>query len=498
MRRKVFKRIFSCLALGFLLLLAVIARPALHILRTIRNDKNEVVAPANGRIDDASRLDEMPIAEIWKLPAGREEAEKQLADLLQRCRTSHLKISIAGARHSMGGHTISRDGVVIDMLPFNRMELDETAGILRVQSGARWHDIIAFLNARGFSVEVMQSNDDFSVGGSLSVNCHGWNFAPASVASTVESFRLMLADGKIVKCSRDENRELFSLVLGGYGLFGIILDANLHVVRNEKYEIDRITVSPADFARVFKEKTVRAADVGMIYGRLDVTPSGLLKDGTINLFRRRHGETNLLVTSLGEPKKATLKRAIFRGSAGSDYGKELRWECERWLDPRLSGSVFDRNEILYESVSLFQGRGKDNVDTLVECFVPPTEFDGFVADLRRLIPEYKVDLMNVTVRHVTEDKDAFLRYADKEMFSLVMLFNQPRSAEGEAAMSNATRAMIDAALRHGGRYYLPYRLHATAEQFAAAYPQAGEFFRLKSKYDPEELFQNEFYRHYGK
>src|ERR1700722_10396222 len=142
MRRKVFKRIFSCLALGFLLLLAVIARPALHILRTIRNDKNEVVAPANGRIDDASRLDEMPIAEIWKLPAGREEAEKQLADLLQRCRTSHLKISIAGARHSMGGHTISRDGVVIDMLPFNRMELDETAGILRVQSGARWHDII--------------------------------------------------------------------------------------------------------------------------------------------------------------------------------------------------------------------------------------------------------------------------------------------------------------------------------------------------------------------
>ena len=100
---------------GTAVLLAVIARPALHILRTIRNDKNEVVAPANGRIDDASRLDEMPIAEIWKLPAGREEAEKQLADLLQRCRTNHLKISIAGARHSMGGHTISRDGVVIDM-----------------------------------------------------------------------------------------------------------------------------------------------------------------------------------------------------------------------------------------------------------------------------------------------------------------------------------------------------------------------------------------------
>ncbi|HEX5103330.1 MAG TPA: hypothetical protein VFV87_05945, partial [Pirellulaceae bacterium] len=56
----------------------------------------------------------------------------------------------------------------------------------------------------------------------------------------------------------------------------------------------------------------------------------------------------------------------------------------------------------------------------------------------------------------------------------------------------------DAALDHGGRYYLPYRLHATPEQFARAYPQGREFFELKSKYDPEKLFQSEFYLEYGK
>jgi hypothetical protein len=44
---------------------------------------------------------------------------------------------------------------------------------------------------------------------------------------------------------------------------------------------------------------------------------------------------------------------------------------------------------------------------------------------------------------------------------------------------------------------LPYRLHATPEQFRRAYPQAEEFFALKRKYDPEELFQNQFYRKYG-
>jgi hypothetical protein len=60
-----------------------------------------------------------------------------------------------------------------------------------------------------------------------------------------------------------------------------------------------------------------------------------------------------------------------------------------------------------------------------------------------------------------------------------------------------TQDLVDAALRSGGRYYLPYRLHPTQEQFAHAYPQSNEFFKLKRRYDPEELFQNEFYKKYG-
>ena len=44
---------------------------------------------------------------------------------------------------------------------------------------------------------------------------------------------------------------------------------------------------------------------------------------------------------------------------------------------------------------------------------------------------------------------------------------------------------------------LPYRLHATKEQFEKAYPQARAFFAAKRRYDPDEIFQNEFYRKYG-
>jgi FAD/FMN-containing dehydrogenase len=44
---------------------------------------------------------------------------------------------------------------------------------------------------------------------------------------------------------------------------------------------------------------------------------------------------------------------------------------------------------------------------------------------------------------------------------------------------------------------LPYRLAATQKQFESAYPMARRFFRLKRRYDPDGLFQNEFYLKYG-
>jgi FAD/FMN-containing dehydrogenase len=125
------------------------------------------------------------------------------------------------------------------MLSFDQMSLDSGRRILMVGAGARWAEIVPFLDHQGFAVAVMQSNNDFTVGGSLSVNCHGWQHNSRPIASTVESFRPAAATGKIMTCSRTENPELFSLVLGGYGLFGVILDVRLRVVPNEFYRAER-------------------------------------------------------------------------------------------------------------------------------------------------------------------------------------------------------------------------------------------------------------------
>jgi FAD/FMN-containing dehydrogenase len=474
---------------------AVSVRPVAHLLSTAWRDVNQIPAVPAGMADDVSRLNRTPVAEIITVESEQEAAERQLAALLARARSEGLKVSIAGARHSMGGHTIYPGGLVVDMLPFNHMQYDSDRQLLKVQAGARWKEIIPLLDEQRQSVGVMQSDNDFSVGGSLSVNCHGWQFGKPPIASSVESFRLMQADGSIVRCSRDDNHELFSLALGGYGLFGIILDAELHVVPNERYRLEQFVV-PVDEALATFEKRVRQdPDAVMVYARMGIVPSDFLEEVILNVFYRDPAADGTL-PDLSKPGLTAVRRSLFRGSAGSEYGKGLRWAAEARLQPHLSQKHFSRNQLLNESAEMYLNRSSETTDVLHEYFIPMPNIEAFVVDLRRIIPQYRCDLLNITVRGIETDTDSYLRYADQPVIAFVMFFNQALTAEGEACMQSLTRDLIEAALHHGGRYYLPYRLHATSAQFRRAYRNGDEFFARKRHYDPDELFQNQFYVKY--
>jgi FAD/FMN-containing dehydrogenase len=151
-----------------------------------------------------------------------------------------------------------------------------------------------------------------------------------------------------------------------------------------------------------------------------------------------------------------------------------------------------------EPSKLYATRDPDTTDILHEYFIPADRLGEFIEKSRPIFLSYRPELLNVTVRNVMPDHDTFLRYAPAEMFGLVLLFHQRRDEAAEATMKAMTRELIDVALACGGRYYLPYRPHATREQFIRAYPMAGEFFALKQRYDPQDVFGNQFYLNYGK
>jgi hypothetical protein len=71
-----------------------------------------------------------------------------------------------------------------------------------------------------------------------------------------------------------------------------------------------------------------------------------------------------------------------------------------------------------------------------------------------------------------------------------MLFSQEMTVRGEADMARMTRALIDGVIGMGGVYYLPYRPHATTEQFARCYVDAARFVALKREVDPGLTLRN--------
>lgn len=476
-----------------LLMLLLLARPALHLLRSAWGDKNDMEPVSQGCADDASRMNSTP-AQVVRLEAGLDRGETALRGLLREAQNSGLKVAIAGARHSMGGQTIAPGGLVIDLQDLKNMRLDKKKRILTVGAGARWSEVIPFLDRHALSVEVMQSDNSFSVGGSLSVNCHGWQFNRPPIASTVEAMTLMTADGRLLRCSRQENRELFTLVLGGYGLFGVILEADLRVVPNRRLRLEQYVVPIGQALASFEDRFESHPEISMVYARLNLTPKKMFEEVIVSVFYPEDGPLPELV----HPEASKLRRLVFRGAAGSDYGKELRWTAEKELVPMMNGQIFSRNQLLNDSVDWYLNRSAASCDILHEYFVPQKEVEAFLAELRPVIEKHHGDLLNVTVRQVAPDGDSFLRYADQTMVAFVMFFTQSRDAAGDAAMQAMTQEMIEVSLAHHGRYYLPYRLHAPPEQFRRAYPRSGRFFELKNHYDPGELFQNQFYLKYGR
>jgi FAD/FMN-containing dehydrogenase len=433
-------------------------------------------------------------SEVWRMPPDPAEAEGGLRALLLRARDEGLPVAIAGARQSGGGQAYAAGGLIIDMRPYRGMALDAKARTLKVQAGATWKEVLPFLHARGFSPLVMQAYNDFTVGGSLSVNAHGLQPA-APISHAVLAFRIMLADGRVVKCSRSERSELFKLALGGYGLFGVILDADLRVVPNERYRVQRHFVRPEQFAQAFASHVGR--DAGLAHGRFSVAPGTFLREGILTVYTRLPGRPSAAPLPAADPV-AAVQRRYLRDAIGSAGGKLAYWEAEKRADTGLRQDFTTRNQLLNGCAESLESPEVPGTAARQTYFVPRRHLGAFVEYVRQLMPGDKVDLLEASVAAVGADHETLLRYADQDMFALTLVFHQRGNEADEQALKFLNQQLVDAALSLKGRHFLPYRLHATAKQFQQAYPAASRFFDAKRRYDPDERFQNQLYLKYAK
>jgi FAD/FMN-containing dehydrogenase len=457
-----------------------------------------VRAPAQAALvlNDASRLNPVPVARNAVLRSDGDAALiGELRALLRDAATEGRSVCVGGARHSMGGQSLTRDGFAAS-LAVPTVEPDTARRIYRVRAGTRWRDVIAALDPLGFSPMVTQSNHDFSVGGTLCVNAHGWPVPYGPFGGTLRAFRLMLADGTVLTCSRGENAELFGLALGGYGLFGILIDAELDMADNVLLGARHEVMPAAQFAARFTA-VAREQDVRMAYGRLSVARENYLGESLLVSYRPTASQPAQLPSPRTSDAFRVFSRNVFRAQTGSERAKRRRWYLEATLGPRVTaGKAVTRNAILNYPVAALADADRRRTDILHEYFVAPERLADFLAACRETIPALGQDLLNVTLRYVEADAASVLAYAGGTRIALVMLFPQQMTAEGEEGMRAMTERLIDQVLSVGGSYYLPYRLHARSDQLRAAYPRIEAFVAAKRSYDPALRFRNMMWETY--
>ncbi|MEM6522514.1 MAG: FAD-binding oxidoreductase [Bacteroidota bacterium] len=134
-----------------------------------------------------------------------------------------------GNARSYGDSSINHK--VVSTLRYNRMLLfDEAKGVFKCESGVLFSEILETIVPKGWFLPVTPGTKFITVGGAIASDVHGKNHhKEGSFSNHLLEFEILSGDGKLRKCSRDQNSDLFNATCGGMGLSGIILNATFNL-----------------------------------------------------------------------------------------------------------------------------------------------------------------------------------------------------------------------------------------------------------------------------
>src|SRR6266576_6410499 len=238
--------------------------------------------------DIHSQLNRTRVRELLK-PRTRDE----LAEIVHSASRKGLPISVSGCRHAMGGQQFATDSICIDTRSLDRViSFDQERGLVEAEAGIQWPKLIrAYLEAESgkqkqWGIAQKQTGaDTFTLGGSLSSNVHGRGLTMKPLISNIESVTLINADGKLIRCSRDENQELFRVAIGGYGLFGLIDSVTLRLVPRQKLRRVVEIIRAGDLATRFEERIAQKFLYGDFQFSVDETSHEFLQRGVFSCYQ---------------------------------------------------------------------------------------------------------------------------------------------------------------------------------------------------------------------
>ena len=458
----------------------------------------DLAVPAQTRVlnDVHSGLNRTRVAEVVR-PATTESARA----LISNCARARRPLAMMGARHSMGGQQFLSDGMVVDTAALNRIEsFDDEAGLVVVEGGIRWPALLDWLqrnpaNRGRWTVRQKQTGgDDFSLGGSIAANVHGRGLGLAPLVDDVEWIELIDAEGRRRHLSRDHERERFALVIGGYGLFGLVARVCLRLIPDQTLQREVSMVRTADLMARFDHAIARGCRYGDFQFAVDPDSPDFLDLGILSCYRPVDAAPTEQPRALGAAGFRHLLHLahVDKTAAFNEYASYyLSSAGQRYpLVAQHSGIYLDGYH-----ADIDDALGHCGSEMISELYVPRAAFARFMQRAAEALRRHRADPIYGTVRLIERDELSALAWAREPWACIVFNLHVEHRGNGPLEAAEAFRALIDVALENAGSFYLTYHRWARPEQLEAAHPTLRSVLARKRELDPHGIFQSDWYRH---
>jgi len=237
----------------------------------------ELLRPTDGGYDERRRVHN---GLIDRRPAAIAccQGVADVVDAVRLARDLGVEVSVRGGGHNVAGRATIDGGLMIDLSPMKGIHVDVAARTVRAQGGVLWRELNRETQLHGLATTggVVGSTGiaGLTLGGGV-----GWLMPKYGLAlDNLRAADLVLADGRVVRASADENPDLWWAIRGGGGNFGIAtsLEYALHPVG--PMITGGVVVHPLPRAlealRFFRETCASLPDEAMLVAVLQSAPDG--------------------------------------------------------------------------------------------------------------------------------------------------------------------------------------------------------------------------------
>jgi FAD/FMN-containing dehydrogenase len=180
---------------------------------------------------------------------------------VRAARAAGLPIAVRGGGHSVAGHCVADDALVVDLRHMRSVEVDPERRMARAQGGCQWLDLDTATTAHGLATTGGTFVDTGIAGLTLTGGIGYLMNTGGFTCDTLVGAEVVTADGSVVRAGQGGDAELLWALRGGGGNFGVVTEFEYSLQPLGELQAGRITVPIAHIRHALEAGAAFAPDL---------------------------------------------------------------------------------------------------------------------------------------------------------------------------------------------------------------------------------------------